>query len=149
MNSIIHNILLIKGYDVWSVNPHVSVFDALRIMAAKEVGALVVLEGEKLVGIISERDYARKIILEGKTSKDTKVEEIMTRKVITVHPSQTIYEAMALMTNHHIRHLPVVDQEEQVIGMISLGDVVREVIYVQKERIKSLENQIRNIDKQG
>ena len=72
MNSIIHNILQIKGYDVWSVNPQVSVFDALRIMAAKEVGALVVLEGEKLVGIFSERDYARKIILEGKASKDTK-----------------------------------------------------------------------------
>jgi len=149
MNSIIHNILQIKGYDVWSVNPQASVFDALRIMAAKEVGALVVLEGETLAGIFSERDYARKIILEGKASKDTKVSEIMTSKVITIHPSQTIYEAMELMTNHHIRHLPVVDQEEKVIGMISLGDVVREVIYVQRERIKGLETQIRNIEKQG
>ena len=149
MNSIIHNILQIKGYDVWSIDPQVSVFDALRVMAAKEVGALVVLEGEKLVGIISERDYARKIILQGKASKDTKVAEIMTHKVITIHPSQTIYEAMELMTNHRIRHLPVVDQEEKVIGVISLGDVVREVIYVQKERIKGLENQIRNIEKQG
>ncbi len=149
MNSIIHNILQIKGYDVWSVNSQASVLDALRIMAAKEVGALVVLEEEKLAGIFSERDYARKIILEGKASKDTRVAEIMTSKVITIHPSQTIYEAMELMTNHRIRHLPVVDQEEKVIGMISLGDVVREVIYIQKERIKGLENQIRNIEKQG
>jgi CBS-domain-containing membrane protein len=149
MNSIIHNILQIKGYDVWSIDPQASVFDALRVMAAKEVGALAVLEGDKLVGIISERDYARKIILEGKASKETKVGEIMTRHVITIHPSQTIYEAMELMTNHRIRHLPVVDQEEKVIGVISLGDVVREVIYVQKERIKGLENQIRDIEKQG
>ena len=145
MNSIIQHILQIKGNNIWTIHPDATVFDALKIMASKEIGALVVMEGEKMVGIISERDYARKIILEGKASKDTMVKEIMTQEVFTIHPSQTNVEAMELMTIKRIRHLPVM-QGDRVIGMISQGDVVRELFYVTKERIKELENQIRKMD---
>jgi CBS domain-containing protein len=136
--------LEVKGRDLWCTGPDASVFDALRIMSDKDVGALVVLEGEKMVGIMSERDYARKVVLVGKTSRDTRVSEIMSKHVYTIHPDQTVEEAMDLMTRHHIRHLPVVEDEnpDRVLGIISIGDVVKAIIYKQREAIKNLENKI-------
>jgi CBS domain-containing protein len=109
-------------------------------MADKDVGALLVMEGEKLVGILSERDYARKVVLMGKTSKDTPVHEIMSREVYTIHPDQTTEECMQLMNNHHIRHVPVVDENNKVMGVVSIGDVVRSIIHRQRETIKDLES---------
>lgn len=138
----VRHILQIKGHTiVWSVSPNDTVFEALRRMADKDVGALVVMEGERMVGIISERDYARKIILHGKTSIDTLVKEIMTPEVFTVHPDQTIDEVMELMTNKKIRHVPVVenDEDREVVGIISIGDVLKNIIYRQRETIRGFE----------
>jgi CBS domain-containing protein len=140
MNTVRH-ILEVKGRDVWTIPPEATVLDALRLMADKDIGALLVVDGERLVGILSERDYARKVILMGKASKDTPVSEIMTSKLYTVHPDQTVEECMALMTNHRIRHLPVMDGLE-IVGVISLGDVVKNIIYRQRQTIKGLEDRI-------
>ena len=142
------NLLQIKGYDVWSVSPDTIVFDALRLMADKDIGALLVMENDRLVGILSERDYARKIVLFGKSSHDTRVREIMTEEVITIHPMQTAHECMALMTEKRVRHLPVMEGE-RVLGMISIGDVVRDIIYSQREAIKSLEDKVLGGGKAG
>ena len=141
MNTIRH-ILQLKGHDVWSVTPDDSVYEALRLMADKNIGALLVMEADRLVGVLSERDYARKIILQGKSSKDTLVGEIMTRQVYTIHPDQTVEEAMDVMVRHHIRHLPVVE-ENQVIGVISIMDTTRSVIYAQRETIRELEDKMK------
>jgi len=137
----IKEILQGKPLGVLSISPEASVLDALRLMAEKEVGALVVLENERLAGIFSERDYARKVILHGKSSKDTSVREIMTSKVVYVRPEQSVEECMALMTDKRIRHLPVL-QENRVIGVISIGDVVKEVISEQRFVIEQLEQYI-------
>ena len=137
----IKEILQSKPLSVLSISPEASVLDALRLMAEKEVGALVVLENERLAGIFSERDYARKVILHGKSSKDTSVREIMTSKVVYVRPEQSVEECMALMTDKRIRHLPVL-QENRVIGIISIGDVVKEVISEQRFVIEQLEQYI-------
>ncbi len=131
------HLLEVKGPDVWSISPNASVYDALRMMADKDVGALLVMEDDKLVGIISERDYARKIILAGKTSRDTLVREIMSSKLYTIHPDQTVEEAMEIMTNRRVRHLPVV-VDDHCLGVISIGDVVKNIIYRQRETIKNL-----------
>jgi CBS domain-containing protein len=131
------HLLEVKGQDIWSIPPNATVFDAIRMMADKGVGALMVMEGDHMVGIISERDYARKVILVGKASRDTLVKEIMTSTVYSIHPDQTVEEAMEIMTNRHIRHLPVV-VEDHVIGMISIGDVVKNIIYRQRETIRKL-----------
>jgi CBS domain-containing protein len=131
------NILEIKGKDLWTISPEDSVFDALRLMARVDVGALLVTEDEKLVGIISERDYARKVILLGKTSKETLVKEIMTKKVISIHPMQTCEECMDIMTKNRIRHLPVV-VNGNLVGVVSIGDVVKNIIFKQREKIKDL-----------
>ncbi len=144
MNTVRH-ILEIKGSFVWTISPDASVFEALRMMANKDVGALAVLEDDKLIGIISERDYARKVILFGKASKETLVREIMSSQVITIHPDQTIEECMELMTNKRIRHLPVV-AEGKLLGMISIGDVVNNIIRRQRQRISSLEDQVRSAE---
>jgi CBS domain-containing protein len=133
------HLLEVKGPDVWSISPDATVYDALRMMADKGVGALLVMVGEQLVGIISERDYARKIILQGKTSKETLVREIMSTKLYTIHPEQTVDEAMELMTNKHVRHLPVV-ADNVCYGVISIGDVVKNIIFRQREMIKNLTN---------
>jgi CBS domain-containing protein len=139
MNSV-RRLLQIKGYDTWSISPNASVYQALRMMADKDIGALLVMEGEKLLGILSERDYARKIVLLGKTSKNTKVSEIMTDSV-TVHPEQTVQECMQLMTEKRVRHLTVIENTS-VVGVISIGDVVREIMYEQKESIKDLQKRL-------
>ena len=141
MNTIRH-ILQIKSAGIWGISPQATVYEALRIMAAKDVGALLVMEGEHLVGMISERDYARKVILQGKSSHETLVKEIMTEKVFTIHPDQTVQECMGLMNDHHIRHVPVVDGQH-VMGVISIGDVLREIIYQQKQTIREMESRLR------
>lgn len=137
----VRNLLEIKGRDIWSIGPDQTVYDALRLMADKDVGALVVMQGDEMVGILSERDYARKIILHGKSSRDTLVREVMTSRVFTVHPDQTIEEVMDLMTKKRVRHLPVTEGD-QLLGVISIGDVVKDVIYHQRKVISSLEDKV-------
>jgi CBS domain-containing protein len=134
----VKNLLEGKGSDIWSVSPDVSVYTALMLMAEKRIGALVVIENEQLVGILSERDYARKVILKGKSSRETTVKDIMTAKVYVVGPEYGIDECMALMTEHSIRHLPVMEGTE-LAGVISIGDVVKAVISDQEFIIGQLE----------
>ena len=137
----VNQLLRGKGSVVWSVTPETSVLEALRVMAERNVGALVVLEGMELRGIFSERDYARKVILYGKSSKDTPVCEVMTEKVDCVGPSNSVRDCMARMTDKHIRHLPVVEGG-QIIGLISIGDVVKAIISDQEFMIEQLESYI-------
>ena len=134
-------LLQAKGMEIHTVPPDARVFDALKLMAEKNVGALVVAEGGRLAGIISERDYARKVILLGKSSHDIPVREIMTAKVVTVQPGQTVEDCMALMTARRIRHLPVTEGE-RLVGILSIGDLVKEVIAEQEQTIKQLESYI-------
>ena len=110
------------GYDVYSISPDTTVFEALRLMADKEIGAVVVLEGDKMVGIMSERDYARKVILQGKASKETSVKEIMSSKVIYTHPQVNVEKCLSLMTKNKFRHLPVMEQD-RLVGILSIEDV--------------------------
>lgn len=124
-----------------TIGPGERVFDSLKLMAEKNVGALLVVEEDRLVGIVSERDYARKVILNGKSSHDTPVREIMTERPVCVQPDNTIEECMALMTEKHIRHLPVIEQGK-LIGMLSIGDLVKETIAEQQFMIKQLESYI-------
>ncbi len=130
-----------KGGEVHTIAPDARVIDALKLMAEKEIGALVVIDNGKLAGILSERDYARKVILLGKSSHDIPVREIMTDKVLTVPPSQTVEECMALMTTRRVRHLPVTEGE-RLIGLLSIGDLVKEVIADKEQTIKELESYI-------
>ncbi len=130
-----------KGRDVWSINPDQTVLEALELMTDKGIGAVIVLENDKIVGIFSERDFARFSAKKGSLSLYIPVNELMTQAVFTVHPDQSIDECMALMTQKHIRHLPVVDKG-QLVGLISIGDVVREVISQKEITIHSLENYI-------
>lgn len=135
------DILQTKGSEVWTIPPETIVFDALMIMADRNVGALVVLDGAEVAGILSERDYARKVILHGKSSRELKAGEIMSATVYFVSPEQNIEDCMALFTNKRVRHLPVL-QNNQLIGIISIGDVVKAVIAEQEYTIKHLENYI-------
>jgi CBS domain-containing protein len=137
----VRDILDTKGRDVWSVAPNATVLEALRLMAEKEIGALVVKDGEKVVGIISERDYARKIVLLGRTSPNTLVKEIMTSHVAYTHPEQSIEECMAVMTDKRVRHLPVIEAGK-LVGLISIGDLVKSIIADQKFIIEQLERYI-------
>ncbi|HVN56595.1 MAG TPA: CBS domain-containing protein [Anaerolineaceae bacterium] len=137
----VRNLLQIKGNAVWSVSPDTSVLDALKLMAEKEVGALLVLDGDRIEGIISERDFARSIAEAGECLVESPVGNFMTKEVFTVSPDQTIDDCMQMMTRKRIRHLPVVE-EEGLIGLISIGDVVREVISTKESTIHSLENYI-------
>ena len=134
-------LLRTRGQQVLSVSPDMPVFEALGVMADKNVGALLVVEGERLVGVFSERDYARKVILKGKSSKDTPVQEIMSSHVLYVRPEQTIEDCMALMTDKRVRHLPVME-EGRVVGVISIGDVVKAIIAEQEFIIEQLQNYI-------
>ena len=137
----VRDILQVKGHGVWSIEPKATVYDALQLMADKDVGALLVLEGGRLAGIFSERDYARKIILKGKSSRETAVREIMTERVISVNPDQSVAECMALMTNHRVRHLPVLEGSD-IVGVISIGDAVKSIITEQEFTIDQLEKYI-------
>lgn len=137
----VYHILQGKGNQLWSVSPDTLVYDALKLMAEKNLGAVLVVEQGKLVGIFSERDYARKVILMGKSSKEIPVKEIMTEEVLFVRPNHSIEECMALMTNKRIRHLPVLEGD-QLVGVISIGDIVKAIISEQEYTIKQLENYI-------
>ncbi|MDH4149441.1 MAG: CBS domain-containing protein [Betaproteobacteria bacterium] len=129
------------GGAVASVTPETKVFDALKLMAERNIGALLVMNGDKLAGIMSERDYARKVILLGKSSHELKVSEIMSEDVVTVTPVQTVDDCMSLMTGRRIRHLPVLD-EGKVAGVLSIGDLVKAIIELQQQTIQQLESYI-------
>jgi len=130
-----------KYKEVISIAPHRPVFDALVVLAEYKIGALVVLQGEKLVGIFSERDYAREVVLKGRSSKTTEINDVMTHKVLCGKPDDTVEHAMTLMSENHIRHLPVVENDK-VIGVLSIGDLVKETITYQQRLIKQLQSYI-------
>jgi CBS domain-containing protein len=134
-------VLAHKGSAVWSIAPNAMVFDAIQLMAEKNVGALPVVEDGKLVGIISERDYTRKLILKGKSSKETPIKDIMTQELLTVQPGDSISECMRLMTDKRVRHLPVIE-EDKMVGLVSIGDLVRRIISAQSATIDNLEKYI-------
>jgi CBS domain-containing protein len=133
----VRQVLQDKGYAVETVTPETSVYDALQKMSNRGVGALVVIEGGEIRGLFSERDYARKIVLQGRASKNTPVQEVMTRRVITVEPQQTVEACMVLMTEKRIRHLPVVENG-RLIGIVSIGDVLKAIIEAQRLTIEEL-----------
>jgi CBS domain-containing protein len=139
--NFISTILKTKSSNILTVTPDTSTYDALQIMADNNVGALLVVKGENLVGIFSERDYARKVVLKGKTSRDTKVSEMMTTNVLYIGPNCTIDECMALMTKKRIRHIPVME-DNKLIGVVSIGDVVKQIISEHESTIQQLENYI-------
>lgn len=138
----VSDMLRTKGYDIWSVAPDTMVYDALKLMADKNIGAVLVMDAENLVGILSERDYARKVTLQGRTARDTLAREIMTERVICVRPKECAEECMALMTDKKVRHLPVLE-DDQLVGMISIGDVVKAIIPEQEFIIEQLEHYIK------
>jgi CBS domain-containing protein len=140
-NATVSEVLKHKGANVWSIGPDATVFEAIQMLADKNVGALLVTEGARLVGIISERDYTRKVVLKGRASRDTAVKEILSGHVIHVGPSHTIEECMRLMTDHHIRHLPVLDGE-RIVGLVSIGDLVNWIISAQNSTIQQLQTYI-------
>ena len=137
----IGDLLTHKGGQVWSVSPETIVFDAIQMMADKNVGALLVTDKGKLIGIISERDYTRKVALKGKSSKQTLVREILSTQVVHVNPSHTIEECMRLMTDHRVRHLPVLEGEK-ICGVVSIGDLVNWIISAQTTTIQQLQTYI-------
>ena len=141
MNISVESLLRRKGHEVFSVPPDCTVYEALKVLAEKDIGALLVFEAERLVGIFSERDYARKVILKGKHPRETAVREIMTEKVITVDAGEDIANCMDLMAGHHIRHLPVL-KDGLIAGVISIGDIVKAIISEQQSTIKDLEKYI-------
>jgi CBS domain-containing protein len=137
----VKDILRVKGSDIWSTTPDATVYEALQTMAEKNVGALVVLDADTVVGIMSERDYARKVILHGRSSREIRVREIMTSEVYFVRPEQDIKECMAQMTDKRVRHLPALEND-RLVGIISIGDVVKAVIAEHESTIKHLEDYI-------
>ena len=138
----VEQLLKTKGNEIWSIPPQATVYEALQIMSEKDVGALLVLDKGSLVGIFSERDYARKLILKGRFSKDTTVGELMTREVLYIESQSTIEHCMALMTVKHVRHLPVLENE-RLIGIVTIGDVVKQIISDQEFTIQQLERYIK------
>lgn len=141
MQKTVGQLLDAKGRDVWSLGPDATVYEALQLLAEKNVGALVVVENDRVCGILSERDYARKIILIGRDSRETAVSDIMTSEVRTITEDQSVSQCMSLMTEHHVRHLPVVEGE-RLVGLISVGDVVKAVMAEQAFLIQQLEQYI-------
>src|SRR3974390_374359 len=140
-NGSISEILSHKGSHVWSISPEATVFDAIQLMADKNIGALLVTEGEKLVGILTERDYTRKVALKGKVSKQTAVKEILSGQVVHVTPDHTVEECMRLMTDHRVRHLPVLEGA-RILGIVSIGDLVNWIISAQTTTIEQLQTYI-------
>jgi CBS domain-containing protein len=138
---LVKYILDSKGNEIWYIKPDDSVLDAIKMMAEKQIGALLVMENEELVGILSERDYARKVILKGKSSRETPVKDIMTAEVVCADPLQTVEQCMEIMTEKHIRHLPVRDGGK-VVGVLSIGDLVKAIIAEQQFTIEQLESYI-------
>jgi len=142
MNTItVGQVMRKKGYGYHGIGPGATAYDALEIMAEKNVGALLVIEGGKLIGVFSERDYARKVILKGKSSKNTTVREVMTGSPITVGPAMTLRDCMVMMTRNRVRHLPVQDNDV-LLGVVSIGDVVNAIISEQESTIEELEEYI-------
>ncbi len=137
----IHEILEHKGSTVWTVSPEATVFEAIQLMSEKNIGALLVTERDRLIGILSERDYTRKVALKGKTSKEMRVREIISERVVSATPSHTIEECMRLMTENRVRHLPVLDSD-RLIGVVSIGDLVNWIISAQSTTIRQLETYI-------
>ena len=135
----VRQLLSEKGSQIWSVSPDTTIFHALQLMAEKDIGALLVLEGEKIAGIFTERDYARKVILRGRTSKNMPVREIMTSPVVTTEPKQTVLQCLASMSRQRIRYLPVIEGA-RLAGMISIGDVAQAIIADQESDIQRLED---------
>ena len=142
MKSVVHILESKQHQTVYSIRPDARVLDAVKMMAEKKIGALLVMEGEQVVGIISERDYARKIVLMGRSSSDTAVRDIMSSPVMYVRPDQTNEECMALMTENRLRHLPIMD-DGKLVGLISIGDLVKDIISEQQFTIEQLEHYIR------
>ncbi|NML25567.1 CBS domain-containing protein [Zoogloea dura] len=141
MAATVQQIIQKKGDTTYSVAPDTTVLQALKLMAERNVSAVLVTEGERLVGIFTERDYARKVVLKGLASKDTKVGDLMTQNVLTISPAHTVDDCMAIMTNNHIRHLPVVDKG-QLTGIVSIGDAVKSVMEQQQATIEQLSGYI-------
>ncbi len=138
---LVKDILSEKGYDVHKVEPEATVYEALKKMAGKNIGALLVVKNDQVVGVFSERDYARKIILRGKSSKDSSVGELLSERIFYVKPLTSTTECMQIMTDHRVRHLPVLDNDK-IIGIVSIGDIVSKIIQSQKNTIKQLEDYI-------
>ncbi|MBL6934067.1 MAG: CBS domain-containing protein [Alphaproteobacteria bacterium] len=139
----VRQILNEKGHDVWSIHPDNSVFEAIKELAGKNVGALAVVEDDKLVGMFTERDYTRNVFLEGKSSPKTSVREVMKTHIVCARPEQTVEECMAVITEKRVRHLPVLD-EQKLVGIVSIGDMVKNIIADQKFTIEQLEHYIRD-----
>lgn len=139
--AIVREVLEEKGHRVWTIAPDRFVYDAVALMAEKEIGALMVVQDDKVLGLISERDYARKVILKGRASKDTHVRDIMETRVVYAHPDQTVEECMAIVTDRRVRHLPVLENA-RLIGIISIGDLVKSIIAEQRFIIDQLVNYI-------
>jgi CBS domain-containing protein len=143
-NSAISEILNRKGTNAWSISPDATVFEAIELMAEKNVGAVLVTEKGKLIGIVSERDYTRKVVLRGKASKTTAVREILSSQIIHVSPTHTVEDCMRLMTDHHVRHLPVLDNGK-LMGIVSIGDLVNWIISAQHTTISQLQTYITGV----
>jgi CBS domain-containing protein len=143
-NATISDILSYKGSTAWSISPDATVFEAIQMMADKNVGALLVTDNDKLVGIISERDYTRKVVIKGKSSRTTAVKEILSSHVIHVTPAHTVQECMRLMTDHHFRHLPVLEGD-RIAGIVSIGDLVNWIISAQTTAISQLQTYITGV----
>lgn len=141
MQHSVREILRQKGDTIWSVGPGTTVFEVLQLMAEKEIGSVMVMDGERPLGIFTERHYSREVILKGKSSRDTPVAEIMTARIIYVRPDQTVGDCMALMTDKRVRHLPVMENDK-LIGILSIGDVVKAIISEKQFLIEQLENYI-------
>ena len=137
----IRHLLDTKGYEIWSISPNATVYEAIELLADKDIGAVLVMDDDKLEGILSERDYARRLILKGRTSKGTEVRDVMTSDVLTLNPDNTLEECMALMTQKHVRHIPILE-EGKVIGIVSIGDAVNATIANQEFLIEQLEKYI-------
>jgi CBS domain-containing protein len=137
----VRHLLQEKGHQIWSITPKATVYEALELMATKNVGAVLVIENENVVGMLTERDYARKVVLKGRTSKTTTVGELMTRDVLYVGPDESIEDCMAIMTNKRLRHLPVMENGK-LVGLVSIGDVVKAIISDREFTIRELERYI-------